>query len=99
VGAGQVAAQMRASDSYRLVEVRPRLNRNYPSRSPGCRGDIQPGQRYVEYLGDAAAYESGHRYCLPCGTAVWAASQWGMTAECTAGGVGGGVHTGDQEEL
>ena len=75
-GAEEAAAQMRASGSYHVVEVRPRLDRNYPSRSPGCRGDIHPRQRYVEYLGGAAAYESGSRYRVPCGAAVWAASEW-----------------------
>jgi hypothetical protein len=49
------------------VEVHERLNRNYPSKAPDCRGDIRRADRYVEYLGDAGAYESGERYCLPCG--------------------------------
>lgn len=52
-------------------EVTPRTNPNAASRSPECAGDIKPGDRYVEYLGEAAAYESGHRYCWPCGLQTW----------------------------
>ena len=52
-------------------EVIPHRNPNAPSRSPECRGDIAPGDRYVEYRGDVFMYESGSRYCLPCGLATW----------------------------
>jgi hypothetical protein len=70
-GAAQMAKEMRDSGAYTLVEVRERLNRNYPSKAAGCRGDIHPGDRYIEYLGDAGAYQSGERYCLPCGISTW----------------------------
>jgi hypothetical protein len=36
-----------------------------------CQQTIQPGTDYVEYLGEAAAYQSGQRYCLACGVATW----------------------------
>lgn len=41
-----------------------------------CAERINPGDRYVEYLGEAAAYGSGTRYCLPCGVATWRADEW-----------------------
>lgn len=41
-----------------------------------CRGTIAPGDRYVEYLGESAGYQSGYRYCLPCGVDIWAAAKW-----------------------
>lgn len=37
--------------------------------SPEClktSGDINPGDRYVEYLGETPAYQSGSRHCLHC---------------------------------
>lgn len=34
-----------------------------------CHGPISPGQTYVEYFGEAGAYESGTRYCLTCAVA------------------------------
>lgn len=39
---------------------------------PMCLQTIQPGDQYVEYFGEAAAYQSGLRYCLPCGVDTWA---------------------------
>jgi hypothetical protein len=37
-----------------------------------CRQEIQPRERYIEYMGEVAGYgESGTRYCLPCGVAEW----------------------------
>ena len=54
-------------------EVEPVLNPNARDRAEDCAGDIKPGDRYVEYLGEAAAYESGHRYCWPCGLKIWSA--------------------------
>jgi len=43
----------------------------YPDR-PGCTGAIAPGERYMEYLGEAPVYGSGERFCWPCGQRVWA---------------------------
>lgn len=57
---------------YDRVEVTPIANHNARSRSADCRGDIAPGDQYVEYLGESAAWQSGTRYCLPCGLATWA---------------------------
>ena len=57
---------------YERVEVTPRPNPNAASRSNECRGDIEPGDQYVEYLGESSAYQSGVRYCLPCGLNAWA---------------------------
>ena len=37
-----------------------------------CAELIEPGDKYVEYFGEAAAYHSGTRYCLACGIATWA---------------------------
>ena len=39
--------------------------------NPACLGVIVPGDRYVEYLGETPAYQSGVRYCRPCGVAAW----------------------------
>jgi hypothetical protein len=39
--------------------------------NPACLGVIVPGDRYVEYLGEAEPYRSGRRYCRPCGVAAW----------------------------
>ena len=39
-----------------------------------CNQTIRPGERYIEYLGEAAPYASGTRYCLPCGELTWEAS-------------------------
>lgn len=38
-----------------------------------CAQEIRPGDRYVEYVGEAAPYQSGTRYCQPCGVAEWGA--------------------------
>lgn len=53
---------------YDSVEIIPRPN---PNHREGCIETIEPGDRYVEYLGESAAWESGSRYCLPCGEAAW----------------------------
>lgn len=37
-----------------------------PARAEDCPGTIAPGDRYVEYLGEAAAYQSGSRHCRAC---------------------------------
>lgn len=63
----------RAGETYESVVVEPVRNRNFVSRDPGCLGDIAPGDRYVEYLGEALAYQSGTRYCRVCGSLTWAA--------------------------
>jgi hypothetical protein len=49
-----------------------RTGKGEPCIHSECRGEINPSDRYIEYLGESAAYESGIRYCLPCGLAVWA---------------------------
>jgi hypothetical protein len=36
-----------------------------------CQQTIKPGDEYVEYIGEASAYQSGKRYCLPCGVESW----------------------------
>jgi len=43
------------------------------SDGPMCLQTIQPGDEYVEYLGEAAFAQSGSRYCLPCGVDTWQA--------------------------
>lgn len=60
---------------YTAAEAEPVPNPNHASRSPDCRGDIHPGHRYVEYVGESAAWQSGQHYCLPCGIATWRADQ------------------------
>jgi hypothetical protein len=37
----------------------------------GCSKCIGKGRNYLEYLGEAAAYESGKRYCRRCGVHTW----------------------------
>lgn len=41
-----------------------------------CAQRIAPGDRHVEYLAEAEPYQSGTRYCLPCGRAFWAEREW-----------------------
>ena len=36
-----------------------------------CGVTINPGDRYLEYLGEAPAYQSGSRYCAICAVDVW----------------------------
>lgn len=60
-----------AGTPYHTVEARPIVNPQASSRSADCRGDIAPGDQYIEYLGESMAWESGARYCLPCGLATW----------------------------
>lgn len=65
----EVRDRLAATGAYRNVTIEAVPNPNYRD---GCVGDIAPGDRYIEYVGEAAAWESGSRYCLPCGEAVWA---------------------------
>jgi hypothetical protein len=37
----------------------------------GCGAAIEPGERHLEYRGEAHAYESGSRYCAVCAENVW----------------------------
>ncbi|MEQ7008382.1 hypothetical protein ABN028_19595 [Actinopolymorpha sp. B17G11] len=57
---------------YTTAEPEAVPNPNHRANVMQCTGDILPGDRYIEYLGEAAAYQSGTRYCLPCGIAAWA---------------------------
>lgn len=61
---------------YERTEVVERRNRNAANRSARCSGWIERGDAYVEFLGDAAPYESGSRYCLACGYEAWGAERW-----------------------
>ncbi len=78
--AEQKAEQMRGrpatSDGkpYETVELVPRANPEHRGGelAEACRGWIEPGDRHFEYLGDAAPYQSGTRYCEPCALTVWA---------------------------
>ena len=46
-----------------------------PDYSPDCPSpDIKPGDVYGEYIGEAAAYQSGLPYCAACAAVVWPAS-------------------------
>jgi len=62
------------ADSLRLgypdatVTVAPVVN---PNHRPNCLGEIPAGTAYLEYLGEAAAWQFGSRYCQRCGIAVW----------------------------
>lgn len=66
--------------------MRPRPNPNADSRSPECTGDIAPGDAYVEYLGEAGAYQSGTRYCAACGVKTWGIHWWENSPEDESGG-------------
>jgi hypothetical protein len=35
-------------------------------RCKKCGGSIEPGQQYVEYVGETACFQSGARFCLAC---------------------------------
>lgn len=67
----RIADAQRARYPGAKVNVELRRNRNYPDRAPDCLGDIPVGTAYVEYLGEAGAYQSGSRYCQRCGVKVW----------------------------
>lgn len=58
----------RSGEHYALVII---IERENPDYRPDCLGDINPGDRYYEYLGDSMAFQSGHRYCSRCAVAVW----------------------------
>lgn len=75
---GEAKIGQRATASGLLYErftIEPRLNPEHRGGelAHACAGWIEPGDRYVEWRGDAAMWESGSRYCLACGTTVWAA--------------------------
>lgn len=82
--AEQQAARMRREPAlrdgtrYTTVTVIPRPNPDY---RPDCTKDIQPGDRYIEYVGEAEPYASGSRYCWKCGIAVWATAPTRPTTE------------------
>lgn len=40
-------------------------------RCEGCGAAIEPGERHLEYLGEAHAYQSGTRYCAVCAETTW----------------------------
>ena len=50
------------------VTLEPRRN---PNHRPDCLRDIQPGDVYAEYIGEAAFAESGTPYCSVCAKEVW----------------------------
>ena len=50
------------------TELREVVN---PEFRADCARYIAPGERYVEYVGEAAPYQSGTRYCARCAEAVW----------------------------
>lgn len=64
-GTGEVTGR------YTETHAVPRINPNYAGRADDCAGRIEPGDRYVEYLGESAPWQSGDRYCWPCGVKVW----------------------------
>ncbi len=43
----------------------------YRGHVEACGYVIEPGDRYVEYIGEAPAYQSGIRYSVPCALAAW----------------------------
>jgi hypothetical protein len=57
------------------ADTERKSGRPNPEYRPGCAGDINPGDAYVEYVGEAGFAESGHPYCAPCGHAVWLEAQ------------------------
>ncbi len=69
----QHAVMRTARKAHLCVCLHPEYRSGTPNGNyrPDCLGTIQPGDRYVEYMANAAGYESGDRYCWKCGTAVW----------------------------
>lgn len=65
------AAAMRRRRTYTTLTIEEVANRNHAQRVTDCARDINPGDRYIGYLGEAHVYQSGERYCLPCGLATW----------------------------
>lgn len=52
---------------------------NPPRFADRCVGIIGAGQRYVEYVGGAAAYQSGSRHCLACAAEFYTDGEEGRT--------------------
>jgi hypothetical protein len=42
-----------------------------PNYRGECLGDIEPGEIYVEYVGESLFYQHGSSYCRRCAVAVW----------------------------
>lgn len=43
----------------------------YRKYAPECIGTIQPGTRYVEYLGESVPFSHGNSICGACFKAFW----------------------------
>lgn len=52
-----------------------------PQHAPGCSLTIFAGEHYVEYVGEAAAYQSGSRHSPECAAAFYFAR-----IQCADGG-------------
>jgi hypothetical protein len=49
-----------------------------PNYRPDCPGSyIEPGEMYVEYLGESGAYSSGSRYHVACALNAWGGTPCG----------------------
>ena len=57
-------------------ELRPDEPRDRMGHAPRtyCEIPIRPGDRYLEYLGEAAAFQSGVAYCAEHALAEWGVS-------------------------
>lgn len=44
---------------------------HHPNHASACPRVIHPGEDYLEYLGDAPAYQSGTRHSLACAVAFY----------------------------
>jgi hypothetical protein len=71
----EMAVYRKARKPWRCTCADPASN-NYGGGVVMCQRSIRPGDTYVEHLGDSGSYQSGVRYCLPCGVATWRRSLW-----------------------
>jgi hypothetical protein len=64
-------ARRLTASGYTIRDVRPRLN---PEHVPECTGaEIERGEVYIEYRGEAGFKESGTRYHAACAYELWRA--------------------------
>jgi hypothetical protein len=56
--------------THHVIEARGARNVPAPdwaiATHTACSHVIEPGERYLEYMGESYAYESGSRYCAGC---------------------------------
>jgi len=67
--AEECADRVQTYPGYTGHEINPIVNPRY---RPECLCDINPGDRYFEFLEDTPEYQSGERFCARCARATFA---------------------------